>query len=70
MKALRIAIVLAFGVVLQIGRLAFLKWRFPEGAPEWVDWTSGIVWLVLWLSLGNLLNWGLERMMSGDRPKR
>jgi hypothetical protein len=69
LKTLRIAIVLAFGLVLQICRAAVVQWAFPEVAPEWAFWTSIVVWTVLWFTLGNLLNRVLERMMTRKRPK-
>jgi hypothetical protein len=69
MKLLRTAIVLAFGLALQIGRVAVMDWLYPQGGPEWAVWTSVVVFMVLWLTLGNLLLWRLRRWLPDKPPK-
>lgn len=69
MNILRIAIVLAFGLALQIGRVAILDWFYPNGAPDNATWMSVVVLLVLWFTVGNLLDRRLRRWMAGRRPK-
>lgn len=69
MSALRIVLVLLFGLALQIARAAVMDWLYPRGAPEWATWTSVVVFMVFWLTLGNVLNWQLRRWLPDKPPK-
>jgi len=69
MNILRTALVLAFGLALQIGRSAVMDGLYPQGAPEWAVWTSVVIFMALWLTSGNLLLIQLRRWLPDKPPK-